>query len=312
MTKGSNKRLGDCLDDRALEELALGIYPRDKQDAAVQHVARCSQCGPSLHKYLAIFSDEPLTGEEKAILDQLESSKPEHQEEWLRKHLLNKGSEHVNGRQAAQPIPARPPRPFWWWKGAIGLAAGIAALTGGLATWPVIAAKVEFNSAQKKLSAAWVECRSTDVRFPGVPYAAACPPPKTQGSASSEPEYKHPSLLEADAAISRNLKKSGDPKWLQLEGRVLLLRATPRSIDEAEGLFKAAQAKGFNSPSLQIDLANAYFEHELDAHPDHPNLQQAIDLLNGVVNDPKLSRTERAVALFNLAIAYEKTKAWDI
>lgn len=312
MNKDSHKDLySECLDQRALEELALGIYPREKEGAALQHAAGCSRCGPAVRRYLKIFSYEPLTGEEVAILDELETSKPERQQEWLREHALNRRSAHLNTRQTANQGPPAPPQPFWPWKRAVALAGALGALAIVFATWPAITAKIEFNNAQKKLAAAWTECRSTEVRFPGVPYAPGCPQPKIQGGASSEPEYKRPALLEADAAISRNLK-SGDPRWLQLEGRVLLLRATPKSIEEAESLFKTAQAKGLGDPSLQIDLANAYFARELDAHPDHPNLQQTIDLLNRVVHDQKLSPNETAVALFDLAIAYEKTNAWDI
>ena len=61
---------------------------------------------------------------------------------------------------------------------------------------------------------------------------------------------------------------------------------------------------------MEIDLAATYFERDSKSKP--PNLQRTINLLNEVLHRPKLSDQERSVALFDLAIAYEKTQAWDM
>lgn len=294
----------ECFEEEDLIQLAQGVSPR--QDEMLQHIAHCRKCASSLRKHLHVFADGPWSCAETAILDQLECSEAEEQA-WLREHVFNVKTGYANNTRlpAGQSTRVRPPS---LWKAALGLSAAALVFGVGYITVPLAMARLEFSGAEKKLAAAWVECRSAEIRFPGAPYASTHPRPQIQGETSSVLEFKRPALLEADAAISHNLN-SRDPRWLQLEGRVLLLRANPA---EAANMFKSAEARGLTSPSLLIDLANAYFERELDAHPDHPNLQQTIDLLNRVLHIPRLGRDESLVALFNLAIAYEKTNAWDL
>src|SRR5262249_47117134 len=63
---------------------------------------------------------------------------------------------------------------------------------------------------------------------------------------------------------------------------------------------------------LEIDLAVSSFERE--SKSDNPNLSKAIDQLKKVLEStrPAPNREEKAVALFDLALAYEKSKAWDL
>jgi CHAT domain-containing protein/predicted negative regulator of RcsB-dependent stress response len=89
-----------------------------------------------------------------------------------------------------------------------------------------------------------------------------------------------------------------------------LWESTPSSLEKAEKDFEKARASGIDSPSLEIDLAASYFER--DSRAENPNLQRTLKLLSEVLSKPKLSNDDRASALYNLAIAYEKTQAWDL
>src|SRR5262249_12929488 len=110
---------------------------------------------------------------------------------------------------------------------------------------------------------------------------------------------------------NENLRSNkADPQWLQVQGRALLWVATPGNLEKAEKDFEKARSEGLDTPSLEIDLAASYFER--DSRADHPNLQRSLNLLNEVLSKPKLSNEDRASALYNLAIAYEKTQAWDL
>ena len=90
----------------------------------------------------------------------------------------------------------------------------------------------------------------------------------------------------------------------------MLWEATPSSLEKAEKDFEKARSEGLAAPSLEIDLAASYFER--DSRNDHPNLQRTLNLLSEVLTKPNLSKDDQASALFNLAIAYERTQAWDM
>ena len=115
-----------------------------------------------------------------------------------------------------------------------------------------------------------------------------------------------PSLHDASGAANKNLQAANaDPRWLQIQGRALLWESTPSSLEKAEKDFEKARAEGLATPSLEIDLAASYFER--DSRAEHPNLQRTLNLLSEVLSKPNLSKDDQASALFNLAIAYEKT-----
>ncbi|HEY2914045.1 MAG TPA: CHAT domain-containing protein, partial [Candidatus Angelobacter sp.] len=116
---------------------------------------------------------------------------------------------------------------------------------------------------------------------------------------------------EASGAANKNLQAgNADPRWLQIQGRALLWQSTPSSLEKAAKDFEKARSRGLATPSLEIDLAASYFER--DSRTEHPNLQRTLNLLSEVLSKPNLSKEDHASALFNLAIAYEKTEAWDL
>ena len=86
----------DCVDDQTLMELAAGIAPPKIMEKHGGHIANCDRCALLLKRYLFEFSDE-VTPEEEAILNELETSKPEGQNKLLEKMLR-----HTNQHQGRQ------------------------------------------------------------------------------------------------------------------------------------------------------------------------------------------------------------------
>jgi CHAT domain-containing protein len=280
-----------CPDDEMLQELAAGIGSPVLAQQTMQHVSRCNACGAALRRYINEFSDEQ-SPENAAILKQLQSSRPQWQKREVRK-LMRGG------------------RRFSWIKvvpAAAALAVAIVAVVQG----PALLSEFRLRQAQKQAAAAFTERRTTEMRLPAVQYAPYRPFPIVLGAENGRGLDDVPtSLHEASGAANKNLRASNaDPRWLQIQGRALLWEATPGSLEKAEKDFEKARASGFDSPSLEIDLAASYFERDTKA--EHPNLQRSLNLLSEVLSKPNLRFDDRASALYDLSIAYEKTQAWDM
>ena len=281
----------NCPDNDVLQELAAGILAPAMAQQTVLHAAECKSCGPILRQYLREFSDEQLP-ENIAILKELQSSKPAWQKKLVRE-LIGGG------------------RRFPWLKlvpAMVALAAVIFAFIQGPAIW----AGFQLHQAQKEVAAAFVERRTTTMRLPSVDYSPYSPFPVVLGAEDGRGVDEVPtSLHDASGAANKNLRvANADPHWLEVQGRALLWEATPSSLEKAQKDFERARAEGLATPSLEIDLAASYFER--DSRAEHPNLQRTLNLLSEVLSQPNLSKNDQASALFNLAIAYEKTQAWDL
>ncbi len=277
-----------CPDDEVLQELAAGLSSAELAERTLQHVSRCNVCGPALKRYMREFSEQD-TPETARILNQLESSRPEWQRSMVRK--------------VVQPRRARWPR-------LIPVFAGLAAVLFLFIAGPYLLREFKIRQAQKEVAAAFAERRTTENRLPSTDYSTFRGFPVELGPERSVDELP-PSLHNALSSAIENLKQpNADPRWLQIQGRAFLWEATPSSLEKAEKNFEKARAEGLNTTSLEIDLATAYYER--DNKSDHPNLQRTLDLLNKVLTEPNLTGQDRASALFNLAIAYERTQAWDL
>jgi hypothetical protein len=286
-----NDQRPNCPGSDVLQELAAGILAPAMAEQTMLHVAECSFCGPILRQYLRDFSEEQ-SPENVAILRGLQSSKPAWQKKLVRE-LMGGG------------------RRFPWLKlvpATAALAAVIVGLVLGSALWP----SFELHKAQQEVAAAFVERRTTTMRLPFVDYSPYKPFPVVLGTQDGlSVDEVPPSLHDASGAANKKLRAANaDPRWLQIQGRALLWGATPSSLEKAEKDFEKAHAEGLATPSLEIDLAASYFER--DSRAEHPNLQRTLNLLSEVLSKPKLSKDDQASALFNLAIAYEKTQAWDL
>jgi CHAT domain-containing protein len=282
--------LRPCPDDEVLQELAAGISSPELAEQTMQHASQCATCGPVLRRYLREFSPEE-SPENVRIIAQLKSSDPA----WQRRLVRTATSKQHTFWIKLVPVFA-------------ALAIAIAAIVQG----PTLLTEYKIRDAQKHAAAAFGDRRTTEMRLPSVAYAPYKPFPTILGPENGRSLDELPSTLhDASSAANENLKSTHpDPRWLQIQGRALLWEATPASLEKAEKDFEKARTEGLNSPSLEIDLAAAYFER--DNKSDHPNLQRTLDLLNKVLTEPKLSDQDRASALYNLAIAYERTQAWDL
>ena len=280
----------NCPDNDVLQELAAGILAPAMAEQTMLHVAECKLCGPILRQYLREFSEEQ-SPENIAILNQLQSSKPE----WQKKLVLKL----IGGRS------------FPWLK-LVPATVALAAVIFGVVEGPVLWAGFQVKQAQKAVATAFVQRRTTEMRLTAVDHTRYNPftiplGPETGRGVDEVP----PSLLDASGAANKNLAAgNADPRWLQIQGRALLWESTPSSLDKAEKDFEKARSEGLASASLEIDLAASYFER--DSRNEHPNLQRTLNLLSEVLSKPNLSKDDHASALFNLAIAYEKTQAWDL
>src|SRR6266849_1022394 len=99
----------NCPDESVLEKIAAGVCPAEIETSTLQHAALCNICGPRLRRYLKIFSQSSLSGSETALLNQLQTSKPEWQREWIRKNVVSPTQNNAVERVQVQPVP-------WWRK----------------------------------------------------------------------------------------------------------------------------------------------------------------------------------------------------
>jgi CHAT domain-containing protein len=296
----------DCPEEQLLQQLAAGICSRETALTTIQHAAQCDHCGPLLNQYLEEFSED-LHPEDQTLLNNLATGRPEWQERFVREHGL--GSPE---RPARRSLFERlwPKTTGWWPK--MALAGGLAVLLVAIPAGPGLWARFELYRADRMIAAAYAERRPTEMRLTNVPYAAYSEMPVERGGdGDQELGYDRPALSDANALVGRKLKSGKlDPNWLQIQGRVSLFQGTTRSLADAETTLEKARSKGADNPGTQIDLAATYFE--LDSKAKLPNLQRTLNLLNEVLHNPKLGSQDRSVALFDLAIAYEKTQAWDM
>jgi CHAT domain-containing protein len=286
-----NEPRPNCPDNDVLQELAAEILAPAKAEQIMPHIAECKFCGPTLRQYLREFSDEQ-SPENIAILKELQSSKPGWQKKLVRQLI-------------------RRDDPFRWLK-LVAAPATLAAVVFGGIQVPELWTGFQVGKAQEAIGATFTGRRTTLSRLPGVGYSPHNPFPTKLGAEDGlSVDEVPPSLHEASAAANKNLTaKNADPRWLQIQGRALLWESTPSSLEKAEKDFEKARSEGLAAPSLEIDLAASYFER--DSRNDHPNLQRTLNLLSEVLTKPNLSKDDQASALFNLAIAYEKTQAWDM
>jgi CHAT domain-containing protein len=280
----------NCPDNDVLQELAAGILAPAIAEQTMLHVAECKLCGPILRQYLREFSEEQ-SPDNIAILRELKSSKPAWQKKLVRE-LMGGG------------------RRFPWLKLVPATAA--LAVIFGFVEGPALWAGLQLHQANKAIGVTFAGRRTTLSRLPNVGYAQYNPFPTKLGAGDGRSvDEVPPSLHDASGAANKNLQAgNADPRWLQIQGRALLWESTPSSLEKAVKDFEKARSEGLATPSLEIDLAASYFER--DSRNDHPNLQRTLNLLSEVLSKPNLSKDDQASALFNLAIAYEKTQAWDL
>lgn len=288
-----------CPAEETLQELAAGIGPSEMVEATTEHAAHCDYCGPVLSRYMREFSDS-LEAEDTTLLAQLESSKPGWQKKFVRQYVVTDKPKQSWSLFAG-----------FWPKLATAAVALVAVAFGSY----IFFRHDDLSQAQNLVAAAYGEHRTIEGRFPGVDHAPFNPVPVVKGANDGGDWKSAPATLVEAEALLKQKNASGDlsPQWLQVEGRIDLLQGSSRSIDEAVDIFEKALARNPDNLGLKVDLATAYFEKEMRADHDRPVLIKTIDLLNDVIKNSKPEDTQlRAAALFNLAIAYEKTELRDL
>lgn len=290
----------ECPGDDILQEIAAGLASQEMAEYHTRHISMCDYCGPALKRYLHEFSTEP-TPEDTALLAQLQTSTPKWQKEFVNKHV-------VSGAAGNKSVTWGKSRAFWSWPKLIGFGAAAAAM---IAVITLSLSRFRSGNDNQLVAAVALERRTTAMRLPSVPYSEPHPLEPTLGSEGDQVSgFDRPKLLAAKAEVAKELESgANDPKVLQREGEVALLEGTLKAVTIAKKALEDARDAGLDSPRLQIDLAISNFEYEMKTNPQKPNLRKTIDLLQGIVDDPKLKSNDenRLVALFDLALAYQKS-----
>jgi hypothetical protein len=303
----------ECPGDSKIQEVAAGVTPPDANAQILQHAAQCDHCGPLLKQYLEAFSDEP-SPEIEPLIQQMPSSLPGWERSKAREIARQLGK--VQSHRQSKGIPG--PWQIILQRRILGAAASLASLFIAVSIWgPGAIETVQLKKEQKLIAVAYAKNRTTDMRYTAVAHGAYQPGEGKLGPNDAADELNRPELIQAESNLANKLRSGGklDPHWLQSKGRILLLKY-PANSKIAEEAFEEARARGLKDPSLEIDLAICYFEHDsrqpISPANKGPDLSRSTDLLLKVLAYPNLSQEQKATALFNLAVAYEKSNNLDL
>jgi CHAT domain-containing protein len=308
----------ECPDEESLEEYAAGLCSPKIAAEIRTHAARCNFCAPRLRQYLKDFSEE-LPDEAKSLLDRLPAATKEWRQEFVRKHVVRRTLLQRLKTLFHQWLKAL----FDFFRGRT--LAWRASMTGAFALLiiaavlaPNIIANKKLNQAEELTVAAFKENPNTKhLRYALTPPAFEM---KLGGEGGTE-DCDSPTRIAAKALANEKLT-SGNPKWLQINGRLELLC---EKVDAADFL-QSAYDNHLQDPGTEIDLAAAYFLRDTKAaqrsHVDVPDVKipdvkipdvnKTVDLLKKVLGEPNLSPEEKATATYDLAIAYETMIQLDL
>ncbi|MBZ5489589.1 MAG: CHAT domain-containing protein [Acidobacteriia bacterium] len=306
----------DCEKERDLQEVAAQMASPETSTRVLQHASQCDYCGSLLKQYLEDFSEE-LSPEIEMIIAQMPSAQPQWQQKkatdlaasvrplW-RKILVRVFPPREDGKPSFFPIRAT--------AGALAtLLVGI-----GITRGPAIMNWWQLWQAKGTISAAYAQKRTIPGRLTGVKAGPLDQGVQTMGS--GEVEDLGWKLNKAVAMLPSSLASGDkvDPRWLQIEGRILLLKY-PHNPEKAEQSFLRAQSMGMKDFSLDIDLAVTHFEEEkLRAEQDpkkhKPDFRKTTDELEKVLasTNPAPTPEERKTALYNLALTYQTENKLDL
>lgn len=307
----------ECPGEEVLQEYATGLCPSEVATKVVHHAAHCDFCAPLLKTYIQACSAD-ISPEANAFLGGLSNPQPKWPQ--LTQESVHKSSARPIGRLAKGPVPKVAPKftpgtltvadfphvtpPVAWFR--VAMAGGLLIALFFL-SYPIVA-KYQLDRAGKLLTAAFVENPNTDQRYTWAPNEFDIKLSEEERSVA--PSDKH-ALVEVQY-LAHQKQGSSNPKWLLINGRVALLN---RDIN-AVRFLRNAYDDGLRDPSVEIDLAAAYFLRDTSksrksGQTAGQNVDETLDLLHRVLKEPKLTTDERATALFNLARAYESMSHWD-
>lgn len=275
----------ECPPKSELLELAAGMMAGGRREQLMEHVTKCSHCGPAFRLAVADFSDT-TTPEEEGVLTSLKTGSVVWQQDLAQTFGKRTGAVS-HPQQTRTTLRQAFRRPAYW-----AAAAGVLLIAVATGSWLSFRGP---QSADELLSRAYTEQRTLEVRIPNAGYA----PLRVKREAAQSNLMKPPALLEAEAIIARKLnERPSDPLWLGAKGRAELL---DWNYDSAILTLKKAGEARPDTLAIKIDLASAYFERaEATGRP--VDYGPAIELLGQVLEVAPQDRT----ALFNRAVLYEK------
>jgi tetratricopeptide (TPR) repeat protein len=286
----------DCPGEELVREVAAEIAPPEIARSTLQHISQCDHCGPLLKSYREAFSEERLP-EIEAVLGQMPSAGEKARRKQA-KEIAAKLKPNVTETNSASRALKWP---FWTrlvaWSAPLAAVVLLSVLQG-----PALYANWKLRHTEKLVAEGYAEQRSTEMRLTGVEFGPYKKLIRKLGPGDgSESENESPALLNARSFLNGELRatKNPGPQWQQIDGRIALLQGYPEGAEKALRRALALQ----NSPSLQIDIAATYFERD--------DFSKAIDLLKAVGDDKNANDHEKSTALFDLAIAYERSDFWD-
>jgi CHAT domain-containing protein len=282
----------DCPSVTEWPLVVTGQTESEKAHEYLLHAADCDHCGSLLREATVDFNNE-FTPEEEEMISQLKTSDPAWQKGFARE-LAAKSQVRVDpASQAPAKVVQGPWKSFPKWQ-TWALAAA-AAIVVAVITYPLVS-KYYSQSPDNLLAQAYGEQRNLELRFAGAQHG----PIRVERATGGDSRLNKPAaLLEAEALIARGLEKEpNSPVWLQAKGRADLLEG---NYDSAiQGFQKALEAEA-DSPSLQTDMASAYFQRaeRADRAGDYG---KAIELLSKVL----AKNPNDTIARFNRALVNEK------
>jgi hypothetical protein len=283
-------RSSQCPEEGLLEELAAGIVDSARANEIIEHVIRCSRCGP-MYRQISERMCLDLSSEEEDFIAQLQISMPSAQVDLARSMAdsqIRVFPTRPSSSGQKEPLRIRTFLLF-------GLAASI--LVCAALVWTFRSRDAVNPSAL--LAQAYSEQRPFDFRLEDAPYG---PVRSTRGARSSN--SKPQALLEAELKIKRGLSdRPDDPTLLAAKGKAELLEFED---NEAIKDLERALALEPNSPSFLSNLALAYAQRG-DQEGQTSDYEKAVGLLRRALEiDPA-----NQVALFNKAIIDERLKSTD-
>lgn len=285
-----------CPEEHVWYSVAAGI-PSPEQERHLRHAIQCEHCGPLLRQAAEDMADEE-TDQETAQMNTLASATGRWQSETAR--TLRQAARAQSSSTVGQQTP---PSPWQYlFRSRILILASCFVL---VITAAVLVAWIYFRQEPDVLiQRAFVEKRTIDFRFEGVPYASLR---QERGSPGGLERMQRPALLEAEAETAHELKlHPEDVRWLQASGRANLLEDDPNSAQLAVSLLEKAHRLAPDNDSVSIDLASAYMLRS-DLAPVEMDRGRAIEILKPLAE----SRRGGETAQWNYALAEERAHLWS-
>jgi CHAT domain-containing protein len=283
-----------CPDTDIVVALAAG-HARVNARETIHHIVQCDFCGPLLQRCRQDLSQD-FSAEEERFLDGLKTSSVQWQKHYVRWKISSSPVPRLN-RILKAISPSMTLRAYRLAAVATAVLA-LAVLTS--VEGPVLLDAFQLGKAKELALRAASEQPTIEMRLPNAAYAHY----RTEMGVSLA--ITSPSLREAQSIVLKK-KNAGtlDRRWLQVEGLTFLFDGTREGRSKAAIAFERALSDGLDDPSLEIEMAASCFES------DKPDVPRTIDLLERVLDRPKLSGEERKAATYDLAIAYENIGDWQ-